>query len=327
MIKHRFHGLITVTLLSLLVATFAPAPLAAASRSLGNNIEQDMNQGDDGQDDQDNNAQSQNQQGQSQNQQEQNQPDTTQTSCVAGTDQGSANFPTGCWTSLRAGGRHWYQFRYQGLSANRDDDDDDNSSSSANSQPATVDVRLKMETPGCISFWVMTPERLQNPDPDGDGIEEPVGAGTPAFAIDKSNDDKSNDDNSNDDSDDNDSDDSSRQNNPDDDSNNNRDQSVLNWQGAANANITFYVIVRNNRDLNCSYSLSIQGAGVPVAGQNAQPSQGQQNQDQPGQPGTQGNNNGSANNGSDDNSNDNSNDDTTDNNGNNNDDDGNDAQG
>lgn len=182
-----------------------------------------------------------------------------------------------------------------------------------------------METPGCISFWVMTPERLQNPDPDGDGIEEPVGAGTPSYSIDNRDDDRSSDDNSNDDSDNNDDDsDDSRQNNPDNnDSNNNRDQSVLNWQGAANANITFYIIVRNNRDFSCSYSLSIQGAGIPLPGQQAQPNQGQQNQDQSGQQGSQGNNNENANNGSDDSNDDNGNDD----NGNNNDDDGSDAQG
>ena len=150
-----------------------------------------------------------------------------------------------------------------------------------------------METPACLSFWVMTPERLQNPDPDGDGIEEPVDAGTPAFAVDNSNDDRSSDDNSNDDSDDHDDDsDDSRQSNPNNnDNNNNCDQSVLNWQGAANANITFYVIVRNNRDFSCSYSLSIEGAGVPVPRQQAQPNQGQQNQDQPQQQGSQGNNN------------------------------------
>ena len=319
MIKHRFHGLIAVTLLSLLVATFAPAPLAAASRSLGSSMEQATNQGDDGQADQDNDDQNddqnQSQQGQQQNQEQggqEQQQSTTQAGCFAGTDQGSANFPNGCWTSLSAGGRHWYQFRYQGLSANRDDDDDD----SSNSQPPTVDVRLKMETPGCISFWVMTQERLQNPDPDGDGIEEPVGAGTPIFSIDNSDEDRSNDDNSNDDSDDN--DDDSRQSNPDNnDNNNNRDQSVLNWQGAANANITFYVIVRNNRDFSCSYSLSIEGAGVPVPGQQAQPNQGQQNQDPQQQQGSQGNN-GSANNNDDNNNDDN---------GNNNDDNGSEAQG
>lgn len=323
MIKQWFHGLIVVSILSLLVATFAPAPLAAANGSLGASIEQDTNQGDDSQDDQDNDDQNQDQQGQGEQQNQGQtgqgqQQGTTQTGCFAGSDQGSANYPTGCWTSLSAGGRHWYQFRYQGLSADRDDDDD--SSSSSNSQPPTVDVRLKMETPGCISFWVMTPERLQNPDPDGDGIEEPVGAGTPAFAIDTSNDDS-------DDSDD-DSADNSRQSNPNNDDNNNRDQSVLNWQGAANANITFYVIVRNNRDFSCSYSLAIEGAGVPVPGQQAQPNQGQQNQDQQQQQGSQGNN-GSANNSNDDNNNDDNNNDDNgnDDNGNNNDDNGSEAQG
>lgn len=280
MIKQWFHGFIAITILSLLVATFAPAPVAAANRSLGAGVEQAMNQGNDGQHDQDNNGQNRNQQGQNQQGQQQNQGQggpgqqqgNNQVGCFAGADQGSANFPAGCWTSLGAGGRHWYQFRYQGLPADRNDNDEDDSSSrSSNSQPPTVNARLKMDTPGCISFWVMTQERLQNPDPDGDGIEEPVGAGAPVVTQENNN-----------------SDDSSSTSSD----SNNRDESVLNWQGGANANTTFYIIVRNNRDFSCAYSLSIEGAGVPVPGQQAQPQNQQENQN---------NNNGSTNNSSDNN--------------------------
>lgn len=280
MTKHLFSGAVAVALFSMLCATMAPAPLFAATINPGAHIEQTSNPGNNGQNDQNNNQnnngqgqnqqgqnqQGQNQQGQNQGQGGQGQPQgNTQGNCFAGSDQASANFPTGCWVSLEAGGRDWYQFRYQGLAADRNDEDS-NSSSNNSSQPATVDARLKMDTPGCISFWVMTQERLQNPDPDDKGFDEPVGAGTPVVTQNNNN-------NSSDSSDDN-SNNSDNNNSNSNNDNNNRDDSVLGWQGAANANITFYIIVRNNRDFSCSYNLSLSGAGVPVQGQQ----QGQQNQ-------------------------------------------------
>lgn len=296
MTKHLFRGAAAVALFSMLCAAMTPAPLFAASSNLGAQIEQTTNPGDDGQGDnsQDNNSQDDNSQnGQSnqtgqnnQNQQGQNQQQNqgqsgqgqqqgnNQGACFASTDQANANFPTGCTTTLGPGARQWYQFRYQGLSADRNDED--NASSDSSSQPPTVDARLQMDTPGCISFEVTTQAHLQNPDPDDDGINEPIGAGTPVVVQNNN----SSDDSGNDSSDDS-SDDNSSNNNNDNNNNNDRDDSVLGWQGSANANITFYIIVRNTRDFSCTYNLSLTGAGVPVPGQ--QPGQQGQQQDQFGQ--------------------------------------------
>lgn len=165
--------------------------------------------------------------------------------------------PTNCWVSLGPDETHWYQFRYQGLVDEDDgvstaEEGDDEESTPQTSQSPTVNARLRMDTAGCVDFIVTTSRRLQNPDPDDDGINEPVGAGTPAFIIEEDGD--------------------------------NRDESVLNWQGRAEANVNFYVIVSNNRDFNCAYNLSLTGSAVPVQGQQqglqGQGQQGQQSQSQ-----------------------------------------------
>ncbi|MEZ4731627.1 MAG: hypothetical protein R3E79_31295 [Caldilineaceae bacterium] len=285
MIKNFYRGLAVLAFASLLLATLVPAPLfAATGYSIHTGMEQDTDQGDDEQDDQDEQAQdeqaqdeqaqdeqadqnvntqddsTQNQVRQDQGQQQVNGQDACANLTIlggagadqqvqqqtggltVGTSRRTAGFPTNCWVSLGPDDTHWYQFRYQGLAATDDDDDD---SDSTGTQPDTVNARLQMDTAGCVDFWVMTPRRLQNPDPDDDDVTEPVGAGTPAFIIEEDGD--------------------------------NRDESELTWQGSAAANVTFYILVMNNRDFSCAYNLSLEGAGVPVQGRQ---NQGQQNQGQ-----------------------------------------------
>lgn len=145
------------------------------------------------------------------------------TAPMIGTGTDNAGAPLDCMLALDAHKSNWYKFRY---GYNSDQDDSPN--------PATV--KLSMDTPGCIGFEVWTQDQLnkaQNASSDDDKVG-PVGSGTPEYAAIER----------------------------DSSSSKNQNPSKLIWVGSQEGSATFYVVVKNHKDVACSYQLSISGFSV-----------------------------------------------------------------
>ena len=97
------------------------------------------------------------------------------------------------------------------------------------SDPSEAIAELRMNTPGAIDFEVWSQDDL-NAWRNGEDFT-PMGAGTPAFAT-------------------------------GDDSNNNRDRSLLRWVGSSAATVTYHLIVSNNSDSEVSFTLMVMGDTV-----------------------------------------------------------------
>lgn len=142
---------------------------------------------------------------------------------MIGTGTDNAGAPLDCWLALDAHKSNWYKFRY-GYNSDQDD------------SPNAATVRLSMETPGCIGFEVWTQDQLnkaQNASSDDDKVG-PVGSGTPEYAAIER----------------------------DSSSSKNQNPAKLIWVGSQEGSATFYVVVKNHKDMACSYRLWISGFSV-----------------------------------------------------------------
>lgn len=125
---------------------------------------------------------------------------------------------------------NWFKFKYS-----YDNNDSDN-------EPTQALVRLKMATPGCVSFEVWTPGRLRDPqhnDQDSDTKNDrvaPVGGGTPEFLR--------------------------SEHRAGEQSTDVVNPLSLTWAGSAKSSDTYYVVVKNKTEAACTYSLSISGPDV-----------------------------------------------------------------
>lgn len=97
------------------------------------------------------------------------------------------------------------------------------------SDPSEAIAELRMNTPGAIDFEVWSQDDL-NAWRNGEDFT-PTGAGTPAFTT-------------------------------GDDSNKNRDRSLLRWVGSSAATVTYHLIVSNNSDSEVGYTLTVTGDTV-----------------------------------------------------------------
>jgi hypothetical protein len=143
---------------------------------------------------------------------------------------GTAAGPVAGMIQIDPKSSNWFKFKYD--YDNRDADHD----------PTQAVVRLKMATPGCVSFDVWTPARLREPQHNGLDADArndrvtPVGSGTPEFI---------------------------RTDHHTGDLN--RDvfnPLTLTWAGSARSSDTYYIVVKNKTDAACNYSLAINGPDV-----------------------------------------------------------------
>ena len=143
---------------------------------------------------------------------------------------GTAAGPVAGMIEISSKSSNWFKFKYD-----YDNSDSDN-------DPTQALVRLKMATPGCVSFEVWTPERLRQPqhnsqdsDTKNDRVT-PVGGGTPEFLR--------------------------SEHRAGEQSTDVVNPLSLTWAGSAKSSDTYYVVVKNKTSMACHYSLSISGPDV-----------------------------------------------------------------
>lgn len=148
-----------------------------------------------------------------------------------------AGAPKSGTVMIAAGATQWYKFNYHYDNSKKDN------------TPSEALVVLKMNTPGAVSFSIETPANLALPKEDKDHhLRGPVGVGAPLsllvhnhgatveeIVLAKQN---------------------------ADEHGMLQDQSLLMWSGSTRTNETFYVIVKNNRNVPVAYTLSITGPDV-----------------------------------------------------------------
>jgi len=229
MITKLYKALAAGTVISLLLATLAVAPVSAQSQ-----------------------AQSQNQ---------------AQATCASfaqslgktfGTGPSTAATPTNCFLSIGAGQKVWYTFHAaaRATSSNSSNSNSNSSSNNVDDSDAAV-VQLAMDTPGCVAFEVWTLARLNAPPPVGadasskakkedKAVERgPVGAGSPEFAKVATTEDTSK---------------TANKNTNSAVHDKNQDQARLIWRGGSTVAENFYIAVHNVRtDAACNYRLSVSG--------------------------------------------------------------------
>jgi hypothetical protein len=222
MITKLYKALAAGTVISLLLATLAVAPVSAQSQ-----------------------AQAQNQ---------------AQVTCASfaqslgktfGTGVSTAASPTNCFLSIGPGQKVWYTFHAAARATSSD-----SSSNNVDDSDAAV-VQLAMDTPGCVAFEVWTLARLNAPPPVGPDASSkakkedkavergPVGAGSPEFAKVATPEDTSK---------------TANKNTNSAVHDKNQDQARLIWRGGSTVPENFYIAVHNVRtDAACNYRLSVTG--------------------------------------------------------------------
>jgi len=149
----------------------------------------------------------------------------------------TAGAPTGGAMMIAAGATQWYKFNYHYDNSKKDN------------VPTQALVVLKMNMPSALSFSIETPGNLAAPRISHDGnLRGPIGAGAPLSLLVHNHDATE-------------AEIAQAKLNADEHGML-QDQSLLMWSGSTRTNETFYVIVKNNRDVPVSYTLSISGPGV-----------------------------------------------------------------
>lgn len=138
---------------------------------------------------------------------------------------------------IAAGATQWYKFTYRYDSSKKDN------------VPTQALVVLKMNMPGAVSFSVETSSNLALPKEDKDGhLRGPVGVGAPLSLLVHNHDATQAE--------------IAQAKLHADEHGMLQDQSLLMWSGSTRTNETFFVIVKNNRNVPVAYTLSISGPDV-----------------------------------------------------------------
>ena len=138
---------------------------------------------------------------------------------------------------IEPGATQWYKFSYH------------YDNSKQGNEPTEALVVLKLSVPGALSFSVETPANLALPKEDKDGhLRGPVGVGAPLSLLIHNHDATAEEIAT------------AKQNA--DEHGMLQDWSLLIWSGRTKISETFYVIVKNNRNVPVTYTLTIRGPDV-----------------------------------------------------------------
>jgi hypothetical protein len=149
----------------------------------------------------------------------------------------TAGAPMSGTIMIAAGATQWYKFNYHYDNSKKDN------------TPTQALAVLKMSMPGALSFTVETPSNLALPKADKDGhLRGPVGAGAPLSLLVHNHDATETE--------------IAQAKLNADEHGMLQDQSLLMWAGSTRTNETFYIIVKNNRNVPVSYTLSVGGPDV-----------------------------------------------------------------
>lgn len=149
----------------------------------------------------------------------------------------TAGAPMNGTVMIAAGATQWYKFTYHYDNSKKDN------------EPTNALVVLKMNMPGAVSFTVETPGNLAAPRVSHDGnLRGPIGAGAPLSLLVHNHDATA--------------EQIAQAKLNADEHGLLQDQSLLMWSGSTRTNETFYIIVKNNRNVPVSYTLRITGPDV-----------------------------------------------------------------
>jgi len=153
------------------------------------------------------------------------------------TSREAAGAPLGGTVRIEPGATHWYKFSYHYDNSQKDN------------EPSEALVALKMNMPGALSFSIETPANLALPKEDKDGhLRGPVGVGAPMSLKIHNHDGTEA------------QIDLNKQNADEHDMLQN--EGMLIWSGKTKVSETFYVLVKNNRNVPVAYQLTITGPDV-----------------------------------------------------------------
>jgi hypothetical protein len=153
------------------------------------------------------------------------------------TSRETAGAPLSGTVLIAPGATQWYKFNYHYDNSQKDN------------VPTEALVVLRMNVPGALSFAVETPANLALPKVDKDGhLRGPIGVGAPLSLLVHNHDATAEEIAT------------AKQNA--DEHGRLQDQSLLLWSGRTKVSETFYVIVKNNRNVPVAYTLTIRGPAV-----------------------------------------------------------------
>lgn len=159
------------------------------------------------------------------------------TAAQSATNRETAGTPTGETMAIAPGATQWYKFNYHFDNSKKDN------------VPTQALVVLKMNMPGALSFTIETPGNLAAPRVSHDGnLRGPIGVGAPLSLLVHNHDATE-------------AQIATAKQNADEHGML-QDQSLLMWSGSTRTSETFYVIVKNNRDVAVDYTLTISGPDV-----------------------------------------------------------------